>query len=77
MSNSQVSISRAVRQFMTHEHMTQADLASRIGMTQSLLSRRLAGIRRWSIDDLAALIPAGVNLEPIAHAMTGRGEAHR
>lgn len=72
MSNSQVVITRAVLQHMAHEGLSQSQMGKLIGMQQPVLSRKLTGSRRWIIDDLDALITAGVNLESIAHAMTGR-----
>lgn len=53
---------------MQAEHYTQADVAQRLGLSQSLVSARLRGATRWSLDDLDALIAAGV---PIGLAVYG------
>lgn len=41
---------------------TQADIARLIGLDQTAVSRRLTGRSRWSMDDLDALMDAGVPL---------------
>lgn len=40
------------------DNMTQQELAGRIGMNQSLLSRRLTGVQKFQITDLDAIAQA-------------------
>jgi transcriptional regulator with XRE-family HTH domain len=63
MATSQVAITREVRRFMAAQHVTQTDMAARLGVSQSQVSHRLRGTVAWSLDDLDALFDIGV---PIA-----------
>lgn len=45
---------------MAKHDLSQRELGSMIGLEQSLVSVRLSGLRRWSLDDLDALHQAGV-----------------
>lgn len=47
-----------IRALMQQHKLTQLQLADRIGMSQSLLSRRLTGVQRFQIADLDALAAA-------------------
>jgi transcriptional regulator with XRE-family HTH domain len=49
---------RKIRILMKLHRMTQIDLAARIDMSQSLLSRRLSGVQRFQITDLDAIARA-------------------
>lgn len=48
---------------------TQADIARLIGLDQTAVSRRLRGRSRWSVDDLDALMDAGVPLTLAAYGL--------
>lgn len=48
---------------MQAEHYTQADVAQRLGLSQSLVSARLRGATRWSLDDLDKLWDLGVPID--------------
>ena len=60
MSFSQVSLSRQVRRYLDREGLTQEELGKRIGLSAVSVNRKLAGVRRWSLDDLDALVALGV-----------------
>lgn len=47
---------------MGANHVTQADIAARLGVTQSQVSSRLRGATRWSLDDLDVLWDMGVDI---------------
>ncbi len=48
---------------MQAERYTQADVAKRLGLSQSLVSARLRGTTRWSLDDLDKLWDLGVPID--------------
>ena len=48
---------------MQAERYTQADVAKRLGLSQSLVSARLRGATRWSLDDLDKLWDLGVPID--------------
>jgi len=49
------SISTFVRMLMARDHLTQGQLAARMGVDQAVVSNRLRGVSRWTADDLALL----------------------
>lgn len=57
-SSSEDLLRRKIRALMKQHQLSQLGLAERIGMNQSLLSRRLTGIQRFHIADLDALAAA-------------------
>lgn len=61
----------AVRAAMKQRRVRQSDLAIVLGLDQAQISRRLAGRRAFTLDELEALaayleVPAGSLLEPPA-----------
>lgn len=48
---------------------TQTDIAHLLGVSQSQVSARLGGRTRWSVDDLDALMDAGVPLSLAAYGL--------
>lgn len=69
MNSSQTIITRQVRRFMAATSQTQVDIAHLIGLDQTAVSRRLTGRSRWSVDDLDALMDAGVPLSLSAYGL--------
>lgn len=58
----------ALADYMASAHLSQAELAATVGKSQSWLSKRLNGSRRWTLDDLDRLIEAGV---PVSLSLYG------
>ncbi len=53
--------------------LTQSDLATTLGITQTQVSARLRGATRWSVDDLDALRDIGVPITLSAYDVLGVG----
>ena len=60
----------AVVAHMKRHGVTQGRLASALGVSQVTVSRKLSGVRAWSLDNLDALIAAGVEVPAPGPAMT-------
>lgn len=60
MRSTQTIVTRLVKNFLNESGITQKTLAAALGITQPTLSRKLTGIRTWSLDDLDQLIQIGV-----------------
>lgn len=60
MQSTQTIVTRLVKNFLNESGTTQKTLAAALGITQPTLSRKLTGIRAWSLDDLDQLIQIGV-----------------
>lgn len=61
---------------MSQAELTQADVARVAGLSQPQVSRRLAGERRWQVDELVALSRAwGVSVDELIGSGPGREEA--
>ena len=60
MTSTQTAVTRMVRNYLHDSGISQRSLAAELGITQATLSRKLSGIRTWSLDDLDRLIQIGV-----------------
>lgn len=60
MVSTQTIVTRLVKNYLRDSCITQNSLAVDLGITQPTLSRKLAGVRMWSLDDLDRLIQIGV-----------------
>lgn len=60
MTSTQTVVTRMVRNYLHDSGISQRSLAAELGITQATLSRKLSGIRTWSLDDLDRLIQIGV-----------------
>ena len=60
MTSTQTVVTRVVRNYLHDSGISQQSLAAELGVTQATLSRKLSGIRTWSLDDLDQLIQIGV-----------------
>lgn len=60
MTSTQTVVTRVVRNYLHDSGISQGSLAAELGVTQATLSRKLSGIRTWSLDDLDQLIQIGV-----------------
>lgn len=60
MTLAQDFLTREVTRYMRATGLSQAAMAAAIGLQQSVLSKKLLGLRRWSITDLDRLADAGV-----------------
>ena len=60
MFDSQTILSRQVKRYMADQGISQAALASDLGMTQSALSQRLSATTRWNLKDIDQLMRIGV-----------------
>ncbi len=60
MRSTQTIVTRLVKGYLNESDITQKTLAAALGITQPTLSRKLTGIRTWSLDDLDQLIKIGV-----------------
>lgn len=60
MQSTQTIVTRLVKNYLNKSGTTQKTLAAALGITQPTLSRKLTGIRTWSLDDLDRLIQLGV-----------------
>lgn len=60
MASTQTVVTRMVRNYLHDSGISQRSLAAELGITQATLSRKLSGIRTWSLDDLDRLIQIGV-----------------
>lgn len=60
MTSTQTVVTRMVRNYLHDSGISQRSLAAELGITQATLSRKLSGIRTWSLDDLDSLIQIGV-----------------
>lgn len=76
MRSTQTIVTRLVKKFLHESGITQKTLASSLGITQPTLSRKLTGIRTWSLDDLDQLIQIGVpiGLDVFGAALSEDGE---
>ena len=76
MRSTQTIVTRLVKNFLSESGITQQTLAAALGITQPTLSRKLTGIRTWSLDDLDQLIQIGVpiGLDVFGAALTEVGE---
>lgn len=72
MTATQTVITRLIKNYLHDSGITQKALAADLGMTQPTLSRKLTGIRMWSLDDLDRLIQIGVpiSLQTFTTAIT-------
>ena len=60
MDTSHDIVTREVTRYMRATSLSQAAIATSIGLRQSALSKRLRGALRWSLNDLDRLADAGV-----------------
>ena len=60
MHGSNALVAREVLHFMRVHGLTQAALAGELGMRQATLSRKLTGVRAWSLADIDARGRVGV-----------------
>lgn len=76
MRSTQTIVTRLVKNFLNESSITQKTLAAALGTTQPTLSRKITGIRTWSLDDLDQLIQIGVpiGLDVFGAALTEEGE---
>ena len=76
MRSTQTIVTRLVKNFLSESGITQQTLAAALGITPPTLSRKLTGIRTWSLDDLDQLIQIGVpiGLDVFGAALTEEGE---
>ena len=76
MRSTQTIVTRLVKNFLSESGITQKTLAAALGITQPTLSRKLTGIRTWSLDDLDQLIQIGVpiGLDVFGAALSEEGE---
>lgn len=63
MTSTQTVVTRVVRNYLHDSGISQQSLAAELGVTQATLSRKLSGIRTWSLDDLDQLIQIGVPVD--------------
>lgn len=76
MRSTQTIVTRLVENFLSESGITQKTLAAALEITQPTLSRKLTGIRTWSLDDLDQLIQIGlpIGLDVFGAALTEEGE---
>lgn len=76
MRSTQTIVTRLDKNFLSESGITQKTLAAALEITQPTLSRKLTGIRTWSLDDLDQLIQIGVpiGLDVFGAALTEEGE---
>lgn len=60
MTLAQDFVTREVTRYMRAAGINQKTMAAAIGLQQSVLSKKILGLRRWSINDLDHLADAGV-----------------
>lgn len=60
MTLAQDFVTLEVTRYMRASGINQETMAAAIGLQQSVLSKKLLGLRRWSITDLDRLADAGV-----------------
>lgn len=60
MQSIQTIVTRLVKNYLNNSGITQKTLAAALGITQPTLSRKLTGIRTWSLDELDQLVQIGV-----------------
>ena len=60
MQSIQTIVTRLVKNYLNDSGTTQKTFAAALGITQPTLSRKLTGIRTWSLDELDQLIQIGV-----------------
>ena len=60
MTLAQDFVTLEVTRYMRAAGLTQETMAASIGIQQSVLSKKLLGSRRWSLNDLDRLAGAGV-----------------
>ena len=60
MDTSHDIVTREVTRYMRATGLSQAAIATSIGLRQSALSKRIRGELRWSLTDLDRLADAGV-----------------
>ena len=72
MQSIQTIVTRLVKNYLNNSGITQKTLAAALGITQPTLSRKLTGIRTWSLDELDQLIQIGVpiSLQTLTTAIT-------
>ena len=76
MRSTQTIVTRLVENFLSESGITQKTLAAALEIAQPTLSRKLTGIRTWSLDDLDQLIQIGlpIGLDVFGAALTEEGE---
>lgn len=76
MTSTQTVVTRLVKNYLRASGITQSSLAAELEITQATLSRKITGIRTWSLDDLDRLIQIGVpiGLDVFGAALTEEGE---
>lgn len=60
MNTSHDIVTREVTRYMRATGLSQAAMATAIGLRQPTLSKRINGALRWSLDDIDRLADAGV-----------------
>ena len=75
MRSTQTIVTRLVKNFLSESGITQKTLAAALEIAQPTLSRKLTGIRTWSLHDLDQLIQIGVpiGLDVFGAALTEEG----
>lgn len=69
MDTSHDIVTREVTRYMRATGLSQAAMATAIGLRQSALSKRIRGALRWSITDLDRLADAGVPIHLTANTL--------
>lgn len=69
MDTSRDIVTREVTRYMRATGLSQAALATAIGLRQPALSKRINGALRWSLDDLDRLADAGVPIHLTAKTL--------
>lgn len=72
MTHAHDFVTLEVTRYMRATGLNQQAMSAAIGMQQSVLSKKLHGIRRWSLSDLDRLAAAGV---PVSITSTALWEA--
>lgn len=58
-----------VTRYMRSTGINQETMATAIGLQQSVLSKKILGLRRWSLNDLDLLADAGVPIHLTASTL--------
>lgn len=69
MTPAQDFVTLEVTRYMRAAGLNQETMAAAIGLQQSVLSKKILGLRRWSITDLDRLADAGVPIHLTANTL--------
>lgn len=56
--SSETDSALALRVYMLAHGLTQKELASRMGITEAGISRKLRGLRKWTLPDVQRIVKA-------------------